>query len=362
MIKQLAAVSRNSRAFSAAVLGCLLLMPAVAWAAQGVWEAWSSETFTLDARESFQFHVTFDQLPVRSWKLVVDGGEKNCDLSVLRVRGESLLYYKTDESRHELLIPWGRDEELIVVMTNRKRPGTFVVTLWGPPKGQAHAAYSYHVNRALEAFASGRRLDAEDHCEKALRKDANDGVAMVLLAGFLRDRNFYSRAGALVKQAQECELPGDMLSLAQNLEAELKILRAPLPSAVRKDVARIEGSLDRGSGQEALDLCLGLIAGHPDLPNQAKSRLQMLQGRALDQIGRDFEAVDAFTRALGLSRNRGEEAVIYFHMGRLFLNMDNPAQAQGAYTFALQHGLPSALEELAREDLQVIERHLDADR
>ena len=36
-----------------------------------------------------------------------------CDLTVLRVKGEELLYYKTNESRHEVDVPWGIGEELI---------------------------------------------------------------------------------------------------------------------------------------------------------------------------------------------------------------------------------------------------------
>ncbi len=94
----------------------------------------------------------------------------------------------------------------------------------------------------------------------------------------------------------------------------------------------------------------------------AKSRLQQLRGRALADLDRNFEALDAFTAALQLCRSRGEEAVIYQLMGRLYLGMDNLQQAQGAYTMALQIGLPSGLDLQAREDLKTIDRLLGKQR
>lgn len=343
-------------------LGVLILGGFSPARAGEVWEAWSSDTFTLGPRESFQFHVTYDQIQVRTWKLVVDGGDRNCDLSVLRVDGEALVYFKTDESRHEVLVPWGRGEETIVVVTNRQHAGTFVVTLLGPPRGQVHASYSYGVNRALEAFAAGRRLDAEEQCARALRKDPHDGVAKVLLAGFLRDRNFTSQAAGLVEEALAGDLPPDMRDLAEDLRAELARMRAPLPPAVREGMLRVEGQLAAGEGAEAQTSIQQLLQDHPDLENPAKSQLQVLHGQALDLMGRDFEAVDAFTQALQLSRNRADEAVIYYHMGRLFLKMDNLVQAQGALAIALQYGLPEGLDLQAREALRTIDRRLGESR
>ncbi len=357
MISQPAVLSRNSRT-RGAVLALILVCGAGSLRADTAWETWSSDTFTLQPRETFQFHVGFADIQVRSWKLVVDGGLNKCDLSVLRVQGESLVYYQTDESRHEAVIPWGKGEEIIVVMTNRQHQATFAVNLLGPPRDQVHAAYSYHVNRSLEAFASGRRLDAEDECEKALKEDPADGVAKVLLAGFLRDRNFYTRASAYIEGALEDDLPAEMRTLAEGLAAELELLRAPLPQPVADQVARAEELLGKGQALQALDICRGLAADHPDLPNQARSRIEMLRGQALDGAGRDFEAVDAFTQALSFSRNRNADAVIYFHMGRLFLKMDNLAQAQGSYTIALQYGLPSGLDVQAREALVTIGNRL----
>lgn len=349
------------RKFQTIVFACLAILSfaAVASAQGGIWEKRSSESFTLAPRESFQFHVTFDEIPVRSWKLKVDGGDMKCDLSVLRAKGEVLLYFKTDEQRHETIVPWGKGEEVIVVITCRDEKGSFTVDLLGPPTDQVHAAYSYHVNRALEAYGSGERLRAENECKNAILEDPDDAVAKVLLAGFLRDRHYYSRAEMYVKEALEGELPEDMRSLAEALQKDLVKLMAPLPPEIIAGLAHAEDMMEAGKATEALKVCDGLLAGDTDPGAPAKSRLQMLRGQALDKLDRNFEAVDAFTRALHLARTRDSEAVIYYHMGRLYLKMENLQQAQGAYTMALNFGLPSALDMQARETLKEIEKQLN---
>jgi len=352
----------NYRAALLALAAMTVLSLPVA-AQDGVWESWSSDSYTLEPRESFQFHVVFDQIPVRSWKLLVEGArDVNCDLTVLRVKGESLLYYKTKESRHEVIVPWGVGEEVIVVVTNRNQKGAFVIDLLGPPRDQIHAAYSYHVNRALDAYASGRRLEAEAECEKAIRADENDGVAKVLLAGFLRNRQYYGKATVMVEQALADDLPDDMRGIAEDLRAELARLRAPLPEPISRGVAAAKEHLADGNPERALTVCDDLLAGDLELDPASKSQLQQLRGEALDQLDRNFEAVDAFTQALQLNRNRADEAVIYFHMGQLFFKMENLLQARGSYTMALENGLPSGLELQAREALQLIEDRLVDER
>lgn len=326
------------------------------------WMPWSSESHTLEARESFQFRVAFADIPVRAWRLVVDGGDVRCDLNVLRRRDEALLYAVQDESRHEVDVPWGTGEEVIVVVTAADHPGAFVIELLGPPRDQPHAAYSYDVNRALELYAAGRRLDAEDRCRMALRKEPDDGVAKVLLASFLRHRRDYDEAARLVDEALATDLTPEMATLARDLRAELRALRAPLPTPLKQGIDETENHLARGRAAEALLETERLLGGELELDATAKSRLQLLRGRALAELGRNFEALDAYTAALHLNRARTGEAVIYFYMGRLYYRMDNLAQAQGAYTFALQHGLPGALSLRAREDLQEIERRLDSER
>ncbi len=342
------------------LLLCGLLIPAggAAAADDGIYEVWSSDSFTLAPRESFQLRVSYDQIQVRNWKLVVDGGDQNCDLHVKRLKDESLLYQRNDEQHHEVLIPWGEGEELSIVITNRRVKGAFVVTLLGPPRDQVHASYSYHVNRALDKFAAGQRLAGEDECRKALIENPDDGVAKVLLAGFLRDRRFFDRATVLVEEALAGDLPDNMRSIAESLRQDLIRLRAPLPLPVRRGAEEAEGLLIAGQADEALAVCDKLLAGDLELDSASRSRLQMLRGQALDQLKRNFESLDAFTHALQLNQTKAAEGVIYFHMGRLFLKMDNLPQAQGAFTMALQNGLPSGLDVQAREFLQTVDKHM----
>ena len=165
------------------------------------WETWGTETCQLGAGESFQFQVTYDQIPVRSWRLMVEGDYVLSDLHILRLKDESLLYYVREESRHEALIPWGKGEEILVVLTASGNGGVYTVNFLGPPAGTAPASFSYLVNRALEAYAAGKRLDAEQLCQAALDEDPTDSVARVMLAGFLRDRHFYERAHEMVLAA-----------------------------------------------------------------------------------------------------------------------------------------------------------------
>lgn len=330
----------------------MLAVPARPALAQRNWETYRSEQTTLRPRESFQFRVAFDEIPVRSWRLVVDGGLERCDLNVLRLRDESLLYFQTDESRHEVTVPWGRGEEVIVVVTCRDREAAFTMTLQGPPRDQVHAAYGYHVNRALEAFAAGRRLEAEASCRSALLEDPRDGVAKVLLAGFLRDGQYLDQAASLVEEALADELPGDMRSLALDLRADLRRLRAPLPVPVRQGLDEAERELSAGRPAAALTACVTLLESNLEYEAGARAALLTAKGRALAGLERNFEAADAFTQALALLRDRSDAAVVYFHMGRLYAAMDNAAQAEGAFAMALQSGLPSGLALQAREALK----------
>ncbi len=340
----------------------LLLTAGVAVAADGVYESWQSESFSLGVRESFQLKVDFDQIQVRSWKLVVDGGDQNCDLHVLRMKDESLVYQLNDQRHHEVTIPWGQGEEVSIVITNRAVAGNFVVSLMGPPRDQVQAAYSYHVNRSLEKFGGGQRLAAEDECRKALLAEPTDGVAKVLLAGFLRDRHYFDRASSLVDEALTGDLPEGMKALAESMREELIRLRAPLPTPVRNGVTEAEDHLIAGEPEQALTVCDKLLSGDLELDSASRSRVMTLRGRALDQLGRNFEAIDDFTHALQLSRTKAAEGVIYFHMGRLFMKMENLLQAQGAFTMSLQSGLPTGLDVVARESLLTIENQLDNQR
>jgi len=349
------------------LVGGLGLMPGSCYPASAgdnpsAWETWSSESFSLAPGESVQMLIGFTEIPVRRWKLVVDGGDYRCDLNLLRPGKEELLYNKTDESRHEVSIPWGTGEELMVVLTNRDTPASFVVSMLGPPRDQVKAAYSFHVNRALEDFAAGKRLDAVQQCRLALKADPGDGPAKILYAGVQRNRQFYEHAAALVDEALAGELSPEMRALAQEMRADLVKLRAPLPAPVVDGLRRAEEKIDGGDPEAALDICDQLLEGDLELDAPSRSHLLTLQGRALAALGRDFEAVDAFTRALNHDRSRENQAMVYYHMGRLFYDMDNLTQAQGAFTISLQNGLPSSLDMQARELLKEIQNRLDTQR
>ena len=353
---------KRGTSHAAAVTLLVLLLAACGAGLAAESEVWSSDNVELDAKASAQLNITFEQIPARSWTLVVDGGDRNCDLNIRRERDGSLLYQGLDERRHVVPIPWGQGEVISVVLTNRDLRAAFVVSVVGPPRDQLQASYSYHVNRALEKFASGQRLSAEDECRKALLQDPQDGVAKVLLAGFLRDRHYYDQASVMVEEALAGELPGTMRSVAESLRRDLVRLRAPLPLPVRRGVEEIEQKLLDGEGAAALAQADELLAADLEIDAAAQGRLQMLRGQALDQLGRNFEALEAFTVAQQLNRDKGVQAIISFHMGRLFLKMENLPQAEGAFTLALQDGLPSGLDVQAREHLQTIASRLRGER
>ncbi|MFH1845416.1 MAG: hypothetical protein ABIF77_19700 [bacterium] len=339
------------------VCGLLYFAAPVAHAASQVWESWGTESYQLGAGESFQFTIEYDQIPIRSWRLVVDGDHILCDLHVLRLRNESLLYYEREESRHEVEIPWGRGEQILVALTSVGQGGVYTVDLIGPPSDSVPASYSYEVNRALEAYAAGKRLEAEALCEEALAADENDGVALVLLAGFLRDRHFYEQAREKINAALKTDLPEDMQNLGLQLQSELDDLLMPLPEPIRRDLAEAERSLGRDDPEQAVNICDRLLESHEDLSAEALSRVLQCRGQALHQMGRNFEAVDAYTQALTATRSRAAQAVIYFRMGRLFQDMDNPTQAVSAFSIARKYGLPAGLDLQAEEALKQIEQN-----
>ncbi len=343
------------------VLGMLLVAtPATSQSERG--EIWAHEDYSLEARESFQFAVRYEEIAVRRWTLVVDGGQRQCDLSVLRVEGEELLYYETKETRHEVSIPWGEGEEIMVVITNRDHAAAFQVSLVGPPRDAVPASYSYDVNRALENFAAGKNLKAEEHCRRALKRDGNDLVAKVLLAGFLRDQQFYGQAATLVDEALAGELSGYMRDLAEDLRVELIRLQEPLPEPVLRGVSHAMEYLDAGEGQKALEVCDSILEGKVDLDGPSRGRFLTLRGRALGMLGRNFAALDAYTRALPFTRSKEGQAIVYYYMGSLYEQMGNPAQARGALAIALEYGLPSGLDLQAREALKRLAAEMNQDR
>ncbi len=360
---------KQSKTFLLVLVSALLISQGIAVKAiasvvadSGIWETWTSESYTMTPRESFQLRTSYDEIPARRWLLVVDGGDNKCDLSVLRVNGEELLYYKIDESRHEVSIPWGEGEELIMVLTNRNNKGGFVVSFLGPPKEQNFASYSYSVNRALEAYAAGQRLDAQALCRDALIKNPDDGVAKVLLAGFMRESHRYDEAFAMINDANKERLPAEMRTLALELEKELELLRAPLPKSIRDDLAKAESALTNNEFQTALDFCEKLLGDDKKLSSASRAKVKVLRGRALEGLGRNFEAIDSYTQALSYDQSKSAQAVAYYYMAELYLKMENMIQAEGAFTIAIKFGLPTGLGVQARESLRMVSDRLNKDR
>jgi tetratricopeptide (TPR) repeat protein len=295
---------------------------------------------------------------VRAWRLVVDSaGHTLSDVTVLRLRNESLLYFETDESHHDVDVPWGRNEEISVVLTAARDGGLYTVTFLGPPRQNAPASYSYKVNRALEAFATGDGVAAERLCEEALREDSQDAVARVLLAGFLRDRHFYDRAALLIEEALALDLPPDMRNLANQLSEEISRLQTPVEPAIQNELEQIESQLAAGDAAAAVATCDAILSRRESLSAEARSEILQKRGGALHALGRHFEAIDSFTQALTITRSREDQAIIYFRMAQLFLDMDNRAQAEGAFNIALQYGLPPGLEQQALEALRQLTRN-----
>ena len=336
-------------------LGTALAAPVAAAPSDSSWAEWAAQPYQLHAGESVQLRFSFDEIPVRSWRLVVDGEPRRCDLLVTRVKEETSIYWRRGESHHDVTIPWGRGEAIVAVLT-APDGGIFTVRCMGPPRDAAPVPYSYEVNRALEAYAAGKLLEAERHCEEALARDSGDGVARVLLAGFLRERHFYQRAMELIEAALAGDLPPDMRQLAEQLQQELAQLQSPLPPALRKGLEDAESRLASGDAAGALELTKRLLADYGGVQPEALSRLHLLRGRTLHALNRNFEAIDAYTKALTASRSRESEAIIYFHMGRLFLDMENLDQAEGAFAIARRYGLPPGLDLQAAEAQDRISR------
>ncbi len=347
------ALTAGAPAAAADSAAALLLAPATD---DRAWDTWGQETYRLERGESCQFRVTYDQIPVRAWRLVVDGGLIQCDLHILRLKDGSLLYVKRNESRHDVTIPWGKGEEISVALSpGRSGDGVFTVTFLGPPRGRAPASYSYQVNRALEAWSVGKRPAAEKLCEDALAEDPADGVAGVLLAGFVREQRDWDRASGLVTRALATDLPPEMRRLAIALRDEIAQERTPLPEAARRSLEDIDARLAAGQAAQALAACDGLLADGGGLPPEAQGAVLQRRGQALQRLGRSFEAVDAYTMALSHARSAGQQAAIYLLMGKLMSDMGNPAQAIDAFKVARRLGLPPDGDAEAAAALQKLE-------
>ena len=115
--------------------------------------------------------------------LLVEGDVRQSHLNLRRMADGRLVYDQRDETRHEVPVPWGADESLSAVLTAGRRGGAFAVSIWAPPRDAYLRAYSYEVNRALEALGDERRGMARSHLQAALQENPDDAVARVLIRG-----------------------------------------------------------------------------------------------------------------------------------------------------------------------------------
>ena len=256
--------------------------PGRAQAPAGQQRVWGTEAYNLERGETFQFQVTFAEVPLRRWTLVVDGDQRLCDVSVVRQGTGALLYARRRESHHEVSVPFGRDEAVNVAITADfdNGGGTYTVTFLGPDADRAPEVYGYTVNRALEAYAAGETEKARRLVAHAVQADPGDGVAQVLWAGFLQEAGDHAGALAALRRA----------------------LAGPLP---------------------------------PDIAATAHVR----EGEALLALDRRYQAAGAWTAALGQLTDPAARAVLALRLGRLYVELRNPAQARAALQWALRDGL-----------------------
>lgn len=207
---------------------------------------WGTETYTLEAGESLQFHVDFEQIPVRRWLLLIEGDVRRSHLNLRRAADGRLVYDQRNESRHQVEIPWGAGESLSGVLTAARDGGAFAISLWGPPRDQYLQAYGYEVNRALESLAAGDRGAALAHLQAAQRDDPADPVARTLLQGL--------GAGGTLSDAPTlfADAAPDSATIARtaDLRARVAILRAEGQTYAAIDT--LQQALDRGLGRELL--------------------------------------------------------------------------------------------------------------
>jgi hypothetical protein len=219
------------RAAAAVLVGATLVLAHLAPAEGGPpgLVSWGHQTRTLASGEAATLQVVFANLPLRRFTLLVESAGAPCHLNVRRDRDGSLLHDAGGETRHQVDVPWGEGESLTAVLTAGPGGGAYDVSFWGPPPGDHRRAYSYHVNRALEAHAAGDLQGMRDHCRAALQSDPQDQVARLLL-GRLDGAGSPSGASPADSTASRRE-EAAMLMAAGRLYEALATLDAALAAA-----------------------------------------------------------------------------------------------------------------------------------
>lgn len=323
------------------VLSALLCAVAAAGVPEGLWTPRGSEVYNLEPGESTQFRIDFDQLPVRTWILSVDGGRLPCDLNVLRLEDGALLYQQHDESVHRVRIPWGRDETVSITLTaNRRAGGSYTVEFLAPPPEQTPLAYGYDLNRALEALEEGRADRARPHLRDAVVNEPRDaGVAYLLMANLARREGKLEQAAGLFDLAMDAGLPESLAHVEDELRAQLASVRH------RLDPALIEADrlLADGDGDAAATRIGAYLDEDKDRSGWATCEALRRLGHAHQLAGRRVPAQDCLDQALAVAADRGQTALVYYRLADLQLEHGNRDQARRAFVAARDHGLPPDL-------------------
>jgi len=328
---------------ASAIVAALLLAVASAAAEgvpEGLWTARGQETYLLRGGESVQFRIEYPQIPVRAWRLTVDGDQLLCHVNVLRLTDGSLLYQQNNESHHEVRVPWGRDEAVAVTITaDLSGGGVFTVKFLGPPPDEARQAYGYDMNRGLEALESGDLELAEARFAEAARLGEDAAVAELMLAGLAKNRGEAETAAAHLDRALGYRLPPELADVERELRRQLDVVRvhgSPL-------LADADEMLAAGDTIRAERSCRRALA-EPDATAWTLSEAQRRLGRILQGRGDRYGALEAFDAAVRGAADRGQKALGAFDLARLHLALANPGQARAALDLARGLGLPGDLD------------------
>ncbi len=311
---------------------------------EGLWEPRASEVYNLEAGESVQLRLAFDELPVRTWILSVEGGLRPCDLNVFRMKTGAMLHQQHDESRHRVRVPWGRGEAVTITLTaNRRTGGSYTVKFLAPPAEEAPLAYGYDLNRALEAMETGRTGPAEIHLRDAAVNEPRDaGVAYLLMASLARNRNEMERAAGLLDMALAEGLPEEL----EHVELELRKQLARVQKRGAPTLRDVDFFLSLGNGDEAVERITRYLEDDESRSFTDWDHCEAYRrlGHARQLMGELIPAQEAMDRALTLATDSGQKALVYHRLALLQFEAGNRDQARRALAAARDLGLPPDLD------------------
>jgi len=157
--------------------------------------------------------------------------------------------------------------------------GEYAISIWGPPQDDYLRAYSYDVNRALEALTDDDRSRAQAHLLSALREDPDDVVAQTLLRGLT-------------------------------------------------------------GGRSGADMTVNVVPVETDSTTAARLTGVRARAEELRQAGQYYAALDTLHQVVATDLGAEGLAQVYGDLTVLYLDLGNPVQAQAALAAAVSLGLP----------------------